>query len=114
MKVVPIADAKARLSEYVNQISVEGPILITRNGKAAAILVAPEDDDDLDWILLSRSPRLREILDHSRKSIAEGKGIPHDEFWRQVRERYGSAPEKKRVVAEKKANYKTRRSRKKK
>jgi len=113
MKIAPIADVKARLSEYVNQIQTEGPIVITRNGKAAAVLVAPDDDDDLDWILLSRSPRLQEILDHSRKSIVEKGGIPHDEFWRQVRERYDAKP-KTRVVADKKTDYNTKRTRKKK
>ncbi len=110
MKIAPIADVKARLSEYVNQIQTEGPIVITRNGKVAAVLVAPDDDNDLDWILLSRSPRLQEILDHSRKSIAEKGGIPHDEFWKQVRERQRA----KLAVQEKQAEYKTKKTRRKK
>ena len=91
----------------MNRAQTEGPIVITRNGKTAAVLIAPTDDDDLDWLLLSRSPRLREILDHSRKSIAEGRGIPHEEFWRQVEERQGA----KLAVAEKQAEYKTKKAR---
>ena len=93
----------------MNRAQTEGPIVITRNGKTAAVLIAPTDDDDLDWLLLSRSPRLREILDHSRKSIAEGRGIPHEEFWRQVEERQGA----KLAVAEKQAEYKTKKARRK-
>ena len=93
----------------MNRAQTEGPIVITRNGKTAAVLIAPTDDDDLDWLLLSRSPRLREILDHSRKSIAEGRGIPSDEFWRQVEERQGA----KLAVAEKQAEYKTKKARRK-
>ena len=108
MKIVPIAEVKAHLSAYVNQIETESPIIITRNGKTAAVLVAPSDAD-LDWILLSNSPRLQAILERSRKSIAEGRGIPHEEFWRQVEERQGA----KLAVAEKQAEYKTKKARRK-
>jgi len=44
MKTVPLSEAKARLSSLLD--AVEGhdeEILITRNGRAAAVLVSPED-----------------------------------------------------------------------
>ena len=93
----------------MNQAQAEGPIVITRNGKAAAVLIAPDDDADLDWMLLSRSPVLREILDHSRKSIAEKGAIPSDVFWKKVRER-NRAP---LAVGEKQGEYKTKKPRRK-
>ena len=44
MKTVPLSEAKAKLSSLVD--SVEGhneEIVITRNGRAAAVLVSPTD-----------------------------------------------------------------------
>lgn len=84
MKIVPLADAKARLSTYVQECTTEGPVIITRNGKPVAVLLAPTDEDDLDRLMLARSPRFQALLDKSRKSIASGKGLSRNEFWKQV------------------------------
>ncbi len=87
MKVAPVADVKAKLSAYLERIQVEGPVVITKNGRVAAVLLAPTDDDDLERILLARSPRFQALLRKSRKSISEGRGLSHKEFWRAVKER---------------------------
>ena len=87
MKIAPLADVKARLSAYLDQAASEGPIIITRNGKAVAVLIAPKDDDDLERLVLSRSPRFQALLDRSRKSIQAGQGLTADDFWRTVRQR---------------------------
>ena len=87
MKIAPLADVKARLSAYLDQCASEGPVVITRNGKAVAILLAPYDDDDLERILLGRSARFQAMLQRSRKSIQEGKGLSEAAFWKAVRER---------------------------
>ena len=87
MRIAPLADVKARLSAYVEQAETEGPIVITRNGKAVAVLLAPLDDDDLEGLILARSPRFQALLEKSRKSIEAGKGLSHEEFWKAVTER---------------------------
>ncbi|MCI0638241.1 MAG: type II toxin-antitoxin system Phd/YefM family antitoxin [Gemmataceae bacterium] len=87
MRIAPVADVKARLSAYLDQCEREGPIVITRNGKPAAVLLAPRDDDDLERILLGRSPRFQSMLNRSRRSIQEGKGLSEAAFWEKVRER---------------------------
>jgi len=86
MKIAPLAEVKARLSAYVEQAQNEGPIVITRNGKAVAVIIAPIDDDDLENLLLARSPRLQTILNQSRQSIKAGKGLSASEFWEAVEE----------------------------
>ena len=96
MRVAPLADVKARLSAYVDECGVEGPIVITRNGKAVAVLLVPDDDDDLERLLLGRSPRVRALLDRSRQSIKEGKGLSESDFWQAVRKR---AHERKAVAS---------------
>jgi prevent-host-death family protein len=84
MKVASVADVKAKLSAYLQEAEDGGPVVVTRNGKAVAVIVAPADDDDLEGILLSRSPRFRRLLDKSRADIANGKGIAHRDFWGSV------------------------------
>jgi prevent-host-death family protein len=87
MKIVPLADVKARLSAYVQQCSTEGPVIITRNGKAVAVLLAPVDEEDLERLMLARSPRFQALLNKSRKSIAAGNGLSNDAFWKKVQAR---------------------------
>jgi PHD/YefM family antitoxin component YafN of YafNO toxin-antitoxin module len=87
MRIAPLADVKARLSAYLDQCGVEGPLVITRNGKAAGVLLVPEDADDLERLMLARSPRFQALLERSRKSIEEGKGLSEKAFWAAVRKR---------------------------
>jgi prevent-host-death family protein len=101
MRIAPLADVKARLSAYLDECGVEGPVVITRNGKAVAVLLAPYDDDDLERLLLGRSPRFQAVLNRSRKSIKNGKGLTERAFWAAVRvrarERKASVGETRRV-----------------
>jgi len=87
MKIAPLADVKARLSAYIEQCETEGPVVITRNGRAVAVLLAPADDEDLEGLILSRSPRFQALLAKSRESIKAGKGLSGKGFWKAVAER---------------------------
>ena len=73
MKIAALADVKAHLSAYVDECENEGPVIITRNGKAAAVLLAPKDDDDLERLMLVHSRRFQSLLAKSRRSIKAGK-----------------------------------------
>src|SRR5258706_8285984 len=96
MKIASVADVKARFSAYLKE-SQDGPVVVTRNGKAVAVLLAVTDDDELERLILAHSPKFKAILDRSRRQIEETGGIPHDEFWQQVeaenraREKNGTA-----------------------
>ena len=81
MRIVSLADAKTRLSSYIDQAQDSGPIVITRNGKAVAVLVVPIDDDDLEDLILARSPRFQAMLAQSQRSLRAGKVIAEDAFW---------------------------------
>jgi prevent-host-death family protein len=96
MRIAPLADVKARLSAYVDECGAEGPIVITRNGKAVAVLLVPNDDDDLERLLLERSPRFQATLNRSRQSIKHGEGLSEEDFWKAVRKR---AEERKAAAA---------------
>ena len=87
MKIAALADVKAHLSAYVDECENEGPIIITRNGRPAAVLLAPKDNDDLERLMLSHSRRFQSLLSKSRRSIKAGKGVSHGEFWKTVARR---------------------------
>lgn len=83
MKIASVADVKANFSSYVKE-SEEGAVVITRNGKPVAVLLGVQDDDEVERLIMSRSKRLRAILDDAHRRIKAGEGIPHEEFWKQV------------------------------
>jgi prevent-host-death family protein len=85
MRIAPLADVKARLSAYLKECGNEGPLVITRNGKAVAVLLVPYDDDDLERLMLARSPRFQALLRRSRQSIKAEKGLSQQVFWKEVR-----------------------------
>jgi hypothetical protein len=62
-------------------------IVITRNGKAVAVLLVPNGDDDLERLVLGRSPRIQAMLARSRQSIKDGEGLSEEDFWKAVRKR---------------------------
>src|SRR2546425_5690810 len=88
MTIASLADVKARLSAYVDECENEGPVIITRNGKAAAVLLVPKDNDDLERLMLAHSRRFQSLLSKSRRSIKAGKGVSHDEFWKTAARRH--------------------------
>jgi prevent-host-death family protein len=50
MKIASVADVKAKFSSYV-KASGQGPVVITRNGKAVAAIVPVEDEDDVERLI---------------------------------------------------------------
>jgi len=83
MKIASVADVKARLSAYLKE-SEKGPVVVTRNGKAVAVLLAVTDDEELERLVLAHSPKFQALLPKSRRQIEKTGGIPHDAFWRDV------------------------------
>ena len=84
MKIVPVAEMKADFSVYLDVCATEGPVIITLDGKAVAVLLAVEDDDELERLVLAYSPKFQSLLDKSRRQIEETGGIPHEQFWREM------------------------------
>ena len=83
MKIASIADVKARLSAYLKESQL-GPVVVTRNGKAVAVLLAVTDDDELERLLLAHSPKFQALLDKSHRQVKATGGIPHEQFWQEM------------------------------
>lgn len=67
MKLVSIAEGKAKLSEYVDECRRQ-PVVLTKHGHPRAALVPLDDGDDLERFLLARIPRFQDLLARSAKS----------------------------------------------
>ena len=80
MKIASVADVKAKLSGYI-EASKTGPVVVTKNGRPVAILLAMQDEEELERILMAYSPKLQRILQKAEKQIQAGKGIEHEKFW---------------------------------
>jgi prevent-host-death family protein len=83
MKIVSVADIKAHFSSYL-KAAARGPVVVTRNGRPAGVLLAIEDEEELERLVLAYSPRLRTILDAARQRLRAGAGIRHADLWRQL------------------------------
>jgi prevent-host-death family protein len=83
VKIASVAEVKNQLSAFL-KASEAGPVVITRNGKAVAAIVAVQDDEEVERLLMAYSPRLQTILNASRQQIREGKVLSHEEFWAEV------------------------------
>jgi prevent-host-death family protein len=92
MKIASVADVKAHFSDYLKE-SEKGAVVVTRNGRPVAVILGTQDEDEIERLILAHSPRFQALLEASRRQIREGKGIPHDEFWRQVEGETAAASE---------------------
>jgi prevent-host-death family protein len=67
-KVWTVAEAKAKFSEVLDRAESEGPQTVTRNGRAAAIIVAPEE-----WE--RKTKRIGNLAEFLASSPLRGSGL---------------------------------------
>ena len=56
-----------------------------------AVRISAPNEEDAERLILAHSPLLKAILEKSRQSIKEGKGLTHEAFWKAVKARRGKA-----------------------
>jgi len=83
MKIASVADVKARFSGFL-KASKQGPVVVTKNGKPVAVLLSVTDEEEIERLVLAYSPKFHSLLEIAEQQIREGKGIRHDDFWREV------------------------------
>lgn len=107
MRIAPVAEVKARLSAYL-EICAETPVVVTRNGRPAAVLIAVSDEEELERLVLAHSPRFRAILDAAERHIQKSEVLGHRDFWKTVGERHRAADARRRARRLKTASKKVR------
>ncbi|MCP3867565.1 MAG: type II toxin-antitoxin system prevent-host-death family antitoxin [Gammaproteobacteria bacterium] len=83
--ILPIADFKARASQVVRQLrKKKRPVVITQNGKPAAVLLAPEEFDRL-----AERERFLQAIDEGLADAAAGRVISDEELGHQLDKHFG-------------------------
>ena len=83
--IMPFSEYRNNLAACFEQVNeTHRPLIVTRKGRADAVLISAADFDPLmDVFLLADTAR------KSREEISDGRGIEHDEAMHSFIERHG-------------------------
>ena len=89
MTVIPLADAKAKLSAVLDEVrDTHERVVITRNGRPEAVLLSVEDLETLEETLdILSTPGALEQIRRAEEEIARDEAIGADELQRLLVER---------------------------
>ena len=79
MNMASMAEVKAHLRAYVKASEAE-LVVITHNGRPAAVLLPIEDDAELERLALAYSKRFQAMLTEGRHQITTSGGMSHADF----------------------------------
>ncbi|MEZ4636309.1 MAG: hypothetical protein R2873_03465 [Caldilineaceae bacterium] len=83
MKMLTVIEAKERLQEILHEPGSE-QILILQDGEPIGLLSPLTDPVEIERLKMAFSAQLHAILAEGRREIAEGNGIRHDDFWKDL------------------------------
>lgn len=83
MKRVALSEVKDDLSHYVD-LATRQQIVITRHGRAAAVLIGFKDEDEWFDYRLENDPRFLQQIAKAREEIRAGLGVPFEEVQKQL------------------------------
>lgn len=78
MKEVALSELEEGLSRYLH-MAEEEPVLITRDGSPAGVLIGFETDDDWSDYRLESDPRFLRRVSEARRSLRDGEGTVLEE-----------------------------------
>ncbi|HEY7725335.1 MAG TPA: type II toxin-antitoxin system Phd/YefM family antitoxin [Anaeromyxobacteraceae bacterium] len=74
MREVPLSEVKDDLSKYLRQAE-QRPVVITRHGKPAGVLIGFESEDDWFDFRLENDPRFLARVEKARAKLRAGRGV---------------------------------------
>jgi prevent-host-death family protein len=78
--IVSLSDFKNKASKMINEIrSSRRPVVITQNGKAAAVLISPADYD-----LLSEQIRFVDAVSRGLADVKEGRMLSDEDLSKEL------------------------------
>jgi len=80
VKKVPLSKLKDHLSEYLHDAQ-RAPVVITRHGKPAGVLIGFDSEDAWFEYRLENDPKFLKRVEQARAGIRKRKGLP----WTRVR-----------------------------
>lgn len=81
-ETLPLSEVKARLSEVVDRVeATHERVVVTRNGRPAAVLMSPDDLEALEETLeLLSDPAAMKRVAAARKDIATGRVVTEEQL----------------------------------
>lgn len=87
--IVPLSDFKSRAAHWLDAADRTGqPIVITQNGRAAAVLLSPQAYDRL-----AEQAEFRTAVSHGLHDADHGRVVGHDALVAETEARYGEPAE---------------------
>jgi antitoxin YefM len=98
MKTVPLSEAKAKLSSLIDAVASRGErVTITRNGRAAAVLLSSAEFASWQATLeIMRDPRFIADIRLGLRQLDKGKARTYEEAFAEKRMTPGRAKKKSR------------------
>jgi antitoxin (DNA-binding transcriptional repressor) of toxin-antitoxin stability system len=79
MATLTISQARASLPELVTRVQAGEEVIITRHGRAVAVLVRPDVLRSRAEVIIEQSERLHQVLaDAATRELSDARGIPAD------------------------------------
>jgi prevent-host-death family protein len=75
---VPLSEVKDDLSRYLREAE-QRPVVITRHGKPAGVLIGFGSEDDWFDFRLENDPRFLGCVERARAGLRAGRGVPLEE-----------------------------------
>ena len=80
--IKPVSYVKANIAKVLEQVKTSGPVVITQNGEASAVLMGVKD-----YERLTEGIALLKIISMGETSIQEGRGVLAEEDFACIRSR---------------------------
>jgi prevent-host-death family protein len=88
MKIESLREVKNNLSKVIEALPKTGPVVVTKNGRSAALLLPIDEDTDLETLILSNSQRFWKLFDRAaagkRTPLEELPGDDDDKAWQRL------------------------------
>jgi prevent-host-death family protein len=94
MRILPLTEVKAKLSEVVDEITeTQERVTVTRNGRPAVVMLSADDLESIEETLeILSDPWLRQQIEEGLADLAAGRVVKRDDLMA-LRNRLGSEPE---------------------
>ncbi len=80
MKIRNIREVKAKLSQIISNLSGEGSVIITKNGRPCAVLMPVTEETDLEVVALSQNRGFWEMFDKANARSEKEGWTPLDDL----------------------------------
>jgi prevent-host-death family protein len=80
--IIPISEARGKLPELIKKIAAIGKhLIITRNGRAAVVMISPEE---LETLEIKTNPELLRAIIRGEEDMEAGKLYSHKDVFKDV------------------------------